>query len=207
MKDGSEHFRLKAWAYGRRPDSARKSIVGKWYVDALVGKVIMRPSIDNRLMPAASTVPQQATPTHSPAESALEHLEEWILTRLPGNMARLVYVSSFRDFISGSYSNYGLIARFGQDATEEAMARCHRRVFKLLLNMPLPALCDEFSAFLASASSPAETVIHTWRALAIYRTIVPNDAQPSDHECFEWRMKLVLDFCQRQFSRQSSSTL
>jgi len=55
-------------------------------------------------------------------EAAIRDLENRTLASLHGELTKLVYLSSTRDYNTGEYLHEGLAQRFGAEAAQQALA-------------------------------------------------------------------------------------
>jgi len=111
-------------------------------------------------------------------EAAINDLRRRTLEAVAGDVARLVYLASTRDYNTGRYHHAGLALHFTEEAAEEALARCHQEVFERLVMMPLERLVAELGTYIHFARhSPAE-VLRAWQTLEAYRATPPADCHP-----------------------------
>ena len=78
--------------------------------------------------------------SESQLEAAVRDLEVRTLANLRGELTKLVYLSSTRDYNTGEYQHDGLAHQFGAQAAQRALAQCHQAAFQDLLHSSLPAL-------------------------------------------------------------------
>jgi hypothetical protein len=127
-----------------------------------------------------------------PVQAAYEDLLQRSLSKLPGDLARLVYLASTRDYNTGTYHHDGLAARFRPDAATKALEIAHRQVFYRLSAYSLEELVKELELYLNSShESPAE-VLRTWQKLEPYRVAIPVEVNPAVARLFLSNVKLAL---------------
>lgn len=127
-----------------------------------------------------------------PVQAAYEDLLQRSLSKLPGDLARLVYLASTRDYNTGTYHHDGLAARFRADAATKALEIAHRQVFYRLSAYSLEELVKELELYLNSShESPAE-VLRTWQKLEPYRVAIPVEVNPAVARLFLSNVKLAL---------------
>lgn len=111
-------------------------------------------------------------------EAAINDLRRRTLKAVAGDVARLVYLASTRDYNTGRYHHAGLALHFTEEAAQEALARCHQEVFERLVMMPLERLVAELGAYIHSARQPPAEVLRAWKTLKAYRVTIPADCHP-----------------------------
>src|SRR5689334_8620213 len=131
--------------------------------------------------------------TFSQLDAAVQDLQDRTLAGLPGDLTRLVYLSSTRDYNTGEYQHAGLADRFGSDAAQRALARCHRAAFQDLLDLNLAHLVGQLSAYIESTGADRERVLEAWRRLQAYRVLVPDACDEFSAEFFASNVKVALE--------------
>lgn len=126
-------------------------------------------------------------------DAAIQDLEDRTLAHLPGELTRLVYLSSTRDYNTGEYQHAGLADRFGADTAQKALARCHESTFQELLYTQLRELVDQLSTYIESTGAEREKVLDAWRRLQAYRVLIPSVCDEFSAECFTSNIKLALE--------------
>jgi len=185
--EGREWGRLgRKWTIPTGPKSDGSSFPDSGHVAKVMGTITLRSGIENRLVavPDAGPVRRERS-----LERALEFLDRRCLARRHGNLARIVYLASFRDSQNGSYAHDALIAEFGRKLTVKAMARAHMDAFHAFLCAPLERNFEDFLSLLDSLTVPAELVVGTWRRHRVCRTMVPIEATSAEIEIFSLTME------------------
>lgn len=127
-----------------------------------------------------------------PVQAAYDDLLKRSLSKLPGDLARLVYLASTRDYNTGTYHHDGLAARFRPDAASKALEIAHRQIFYRLSAYSLEELVKELELYLNSShESPAE-ILRTWQKLEPYRVAIPVEVNPAVARLFLSNVKLAL---------------
>ncbi len=80
-------------------------------------------------------------PRRLDVQEAAEDVRHRTLSGLPQVLDRLIYLASMRDYNTGLYYHDGLAARFSQEVACEALADCHREVFRQLVACSLRECC------------------------------------------------------------------
>ena len=127
---------------------------------------------------------------------AADDMRHRTLSRIGRPLDRLIYLASLRDYNSGLYYHEGLASRFSQDAACEALADCHREVFRELFAASLEELVAQLEAYLASTHAARGDFIAAWRGLEPYRVAVPVETDPVSAEFFFSNLKVALAILQ-----------
>src|SRR5215467_1356299 len=91
------------------------------------------------------------------------------LSKLPGDLARLIYLASTRDYNTGNYRHDGLAIRYREDLACAALEMAHRRVFLQLASLSLKQMVDELELYLQTAQQPRQELLQVWQKLEPYR--------------------------------------
>src|SRR5256885_16015203 len=95
----------------------------------------------------------------STMQQAYDDLQRRSLSKIPGDLARLIYLASTREYNTGRYHHDGLAARYREDAAEQALREAHRHVFQKVAACSLEELVEELRGYVgASSPSPGEAV-------------------------------------------------
>jgi hypothetical protein len=126
-------------------------------------------------------------------QKAYEDLWTRTLSKFAGDLNRLVYLASTRDYNSGKYHHAGLEVHFGIEAVQRALERAHREVFGKLTRMPLKDLVSEFALYMHSSVESPDDILHAWRTLQPYRIAIPIDVDPQAANLLLSNIKLALE--------------
>jgi hypothetical protein len=127
-----------------------------------------------------------------PVQAAYDDLLQRSLAKLPGDLARLIYLASTRDYNSGIYHHDGLSARFRPEAACKALEIAHRDVFCRLSAYSLEQLVEELESYLNSSHETPDDVLRTWQKLEPYRVAIPLDVNPAVARLFLSNIRLAL---------------
>jgi hypothetical protein len=127
-----------------------------------------------------------------PVQAAYDDLLQRSLVKLPGDLARLIYLASTRDYNTGNYHHDGLAARFRPEAASKALEIAHRDTFFRLSAYSLEQLVDELEAYLNSSHEVPEDVLRTWQKLEPFRVAIPVDVNPAMARLFLSNIRLAL---------------
>jgi hypothetical protein len=127
-------------------------------------------------------------------ELAATDLRNRTLSEIPRSLDRLIYLASMRDYNTGLYYHDGLAARFSQEAACEALANCHREVFRELLGTPLKELVAQMEAYVRATRTSPFDFVSSWKKLEPYRVTVPveTDSLSSEFLFSNFRIALAI---------------
>jgi hypothetical protein len=129
---------------------------------------------------------------YADVEAACSDLEARTLAKVPGDFARLIYLASTRDYNSGQYYHEGLARQFTEQVAREALASCHKDVFKRLALCSLKKLVEELETYVGSTHLPMGDLLRAWENLQPYRIAIPLDCSPLIARFFESNVKAAL---------------
>jgi len=127
-----------------------------------------------------------------PVQAAYDDLLQRSLSKLSGDLARLVYLASTRDYNSGSYHHDGLAARYRAEAAGKALEIAHRQIFYQLAAYPLEKLVEELELYLNSSHESPADVLRVWQKLEPYRVAIPVEVNPAVARLFLSNVRLAL---------------
>jgi len=133
------------------------------------------------------------TTWESALEAAVRDLEMRTLASLRGELTKLVYLSSTRDYNTGEYQHDGLAHQYGAQAAQRALARCHEAAFQDLLYSSLPALVAQLATYIESTGADREKVLHSWRQLQAFRVLIPGTCDDLSADFFVSNVKVALE--------------
>jgi len=115
------------------------------------------------------------------------------LSRIPGDVSRLLHVASLRDFATGRYCHDGLAALYSEPVVNEALRLCHEQLFERILETPLQHQEAEIrTCFQGFAAQPPETA-RCWREHEFYKCLIPSGVPVYLRELFCSNFKVLLD--------------
>jgi hypothetical protein len=129
-------------------------------------------------------------------QHAAQDMRERTLAKIRRPFDRLIYLASLRDYNTGLYYHDGLAARFSEDAACEALADCHREVFRELFEVSLEDLVGQLEAYVDSTHTARGDFIAAWQGLEPYRVAVPVETDPVSAELFFSNLKVALAILQ-----------
>ena len=123
---------------------------------------------------------------------AVQDLQRRTLASLQGDMAKLVYLASTRDYITGHYYHDGLAFRFTGPVAELALGLSHHEVFDRLTEASLQNLVTEIGLFLQTTRAEPNKVVEIWKNLQPYRMLIPGDCDRVACEFFFSNIRMAL---------------
>src|SRR5216683_5570666 len=83
-------------------------------------------------------------------EEAYDDLSRRSLSHISGDLARLIYLASTRDYNTGKYHHDGLAAHFKADIACQALELAHRQIFYRIAARSLEELVGELDLYVNS---------------------------------------------------------
>ncbi len=105
--------------------------------------------------------------------AAVDDLRNRTLARLPGDIARLIYLAGTRDYNSGRYYHDGLAFHFTEPVAAMALEVCHREVFDRLVFSRLEEVLKQLETYVRSTLENEHELMRAWQELGAYRVTVP----------------------------------
>jgi hypothetical protein len=137
-------------------------------------------------------------------DSAREDLRMRTLAPIGYDFARLVYLSSLRDFHTGEYHHHGLALSYSESAAAAALAACHREVFYDLTLSSLEAFVEQVERFVRSSGYDFEKTMRAWESLEGYRVTIPADCDPLSVALFHSNVKIAIALLKSRHSNRPS---
>lgn len=126
-----------------------------------------------------------------------------ILSSLPNDLTRLIYLTSIRDYNSGIYRDHALSRKFDPTEAHQVFEAWHQQVFARLLTIPIRKYVEEIEIYIRYSRAEREPFIITWKALQAYRAAIPLTAPKRACEVFFLNIKTaltILEHAKRQAS-------
>jgi hypothetical protein len=133
--------------------------------------------------------------------NAYDDLVTRTLYGMKGDLARLIYLASTRDYNSGIYHHEGLAARYGSESARVALRAAHKDIFYRLVSLSLEELAGELESYVRVSRETPTQFIHAWQELEPYRVSVPMDIDPTMVQLFLSNIKLALEILQVRRAR------
>jgi hypothetical protein len=136
------------------------------------------------------------------AQKAYDDLCQRTLAKISGNLNRMIYLASTRDYNSGRYHHAGLEGAFGYEAVRQALEAAHQEIFGKLTRSSLEELVRELELYVRSSGESPEELLRTWRTLQPYRVAIPLGVDRMAAELLLSNLKLGLEVLQKRRSQR-----
>ena len=136
------------------------------------------------------------------AQKAYDDLWQRTLAKISGNLNRMIYLASTRDYNSGRYHHAGLEGAFGYEAVRQALGAAHQEIFGKLTRSSLEELVRELELYVRSSGESPEELLRTWRTLQPYRVAIPLGVDRMAAQLLLSNLKLGLEVLQKRRSQQ-----
>jgi hypothetical protein len=136
-------------------------------------------------------------------EEAYDDLLRRSLSKISGDLARLIYLASTRDYNTGKYHHDGLAARFRVEIACKALELAHRRIFYRIAACSLEELVQEVELYLSSSRQSRDEVLQVWQKLEPYRVALPVDVNVAIAQLFVSNTKLALAILRRRQEQEA----
>ena len=138
------------------------------------------------------------------ALKAYDDLWQRTLGKIPGDLNRMIYLASTRDYNSGRYHHAGLEATIGYDAVKQALETAHLDIFWKLTRSSLEQLVRELEVYIRSSGESPEELLRTWRTLQPYRVAIPLQVDTMAAQLLLSNLKLGLEVLQKRRSQPAT---
>ena len=131
-------------------------------------------------------------------EDAYDDLMRRSLSKITGDLARLIYLASTRDYNTGKYHHDGLAVRSGAEIACQALALAHRQIFYRIATRSLEELVREVEIYASSSQQSREEILQVWQKLEPYRVSLPVDVNVAAARLFVSNVRLALAILRRR---------
>ena len=137
-------------------------------------------------------------------EQAHDDLVRHSLAKISGDLARLIYLASTRDYNTGKYHHDGLAGQFRAEIACQALEMAHRQIFGRIAGCPLERLVVEVEAYVNSSPQSRAEVLEVWQKLEPYRVALPLNVNIAVAQLFISNIKLALAVLQHRRERKTA---
>ena len=81
---------------------------------------------------------------------------------------------------------------YSPEAAEEALRRCHERVFRRVAHMSIEDVQREIEVYMQSAGEDRDKVLDAWRKLEAYRVLMPAGCDELAEGLFTLNVRVAL---------------
>jgi hypothetical protein len=128
----------------------------------------------------------------SMVEQAYDDLLRRSLFKISGDLAKIIYLASTRDYNTGRYHHDGLADRFQADIASQALEFAHRQIFYRIASRSLEDLVREVELYISSSRQSRDEVLQVWQKLEPYRVAIPVNVNQVVAQLFLSNIKLAL---------------
>ena len=125
-------------------------------------------------------------------EVAKKDLDVRTLVPMGYDFARIVYLSSLRDFSTGDYHHDGLARSFSESAARAALVAAHQEAFYHMTLSPIECFVAQVERFIRSSPKDYASSLHAWETLEGYRVTVPSDCDELTCALFRSNIKIAI---------------
>lgn|SRR5215831_2306874 len=109
---------------------------------------------------------------------ATDDLRRRTLAQFARPLDRLIYLASTRDYNTGVYYHDGLASIFTEEVACQALADCHREVFKQVLDTSLESLVGQIEGYIETGHLGLRNFLAAWQKIEPFRVILPMETDP-----------------------------
>ncbi len=117
-------------------------------------------------------------------DAVVRHAKEQVLSDLPKDLIKLVYLASLRDCNTGNYFHSLISLQNDAASASHALQFCHEEVFDRLMATPLSEYVAQLAGYICYTHADKIRVIDMWRSLPAYRATVPLNVSVMEAEFF-----------------------
>jgi len=134
-------------------------------------------------------------------DRAYDDLLRRSLSHISGDLARLIYLASTRDYNTGKYHHDGLATHFKADVACQALELAHRQIFYQIAARSLQELVGELDLYVNSSRQNRDDVLQVWQKLEPYRVALPVNVDVVVAQLFVSNIKLALAILRQRLAQ------
>jgi hypothetical protein len=127
--------------------------------------------------------------------AVIEDFSSRTLAAITTDFARLHYVSSLKDCMTGRYEHEGLTSLYPENSVQSGLAHCHEELFSRILETPLQSQESDLRACLETAGDQFWNVVEDWRENQSIDEMCPQEVPSYLHDMFRSNMCALLAIC------------
>lgn len=125
-------------------------------------------------------------------KKAADDFERYTLKSIEGEVAKLVYLASARDYNTGVYRHDGLAFDFTEDGSHRILEAAHRAAFSHVASLPLEELTSALEQYFHAAGDALE-LARVWKELRPYHITIPQGQNPLKVSLFIANIKIAVE--------------
>jgi len=123
---------------------------------------------------------------------AIEDIRKRTLVAFPSEIAKLVWISSTRDYNTGRYDHDGVLSRYTPEITEAAFKLLHKEIFEQLVGASLEFLVHDLRTFFRLTLTNELTGVQVWKNIEPFLVVVPQSSDHLSRELFFSSVRMAL---------------
>lgn len=127
---------------------------------------------------------------------------EEVLSPLPNDLTRLIYLASIRDYNSGTYRHPQVSRQFNALTAHAAFELWHEEIFARLLTNSVGEYVEQLEIYLRYSRAERAKFISTWKSLQAYKAAIPLHVPRRACQLFFLNVDTALEIL--EMSRQQS---
>jgi hypothetical protein len=152
----------------------------------------MRPSSQHSGVPVPREDGMSNAAKRVTMHDAYEDLLRRTLSKISGDLGRLIYLASTRDYNTGTYHHEGLCVCYRGEDARMALRTAHRDVFCRLAVSSLEELVEQLEMYVQMSQEAPEEFHQAWEELEPYRIAIPMQVNSTMVQLFLSNVRLAL---------------
>jgi hypothetical protein len=122
---------------------------------------------------------------------------EEILSILPNDLTRLIYLTSIRDYNSGTYRHPVLSRQFDATVAHRVFELWHQEIFARLLADPISSYVEQLEGYIRYSRAERSLFIESWQSLQAYKAAIPLQTPSRSSETYFLNVQTALAILER----------